>query len=42
MDQILAAAYAAAAAHGTNRAVEMLQEAINRLRNDQWSGAGNR
>lgn len=37
MNQILAAAYAAAAQHGTDKAVEMLQDAIYRLKQDEWS-----
>lgn len=35
--QIMAAAYTAAAALGTNAAVELLKAAIQRLTDDQWN-----
>lgn len=35
--QIMAAAYGAAAALGTNKAIELLEEAIRRLKDDQWN-----
>ncbi len=40
--KIMAAAYLAAAELGTNEAVRLLEQAANQLRNDQWSGPGNR
>lgn len=42
MNQILAAAYAAAATYGTNEAIRMLEDAIRRLQSDQWAGPANR
>lgn len=39
--KILAAAYLAASELGTNKAVELLQDACRDLKRHQWSGAGN-
>ena len=40
--KIMAAAYAAAAELGHNRAIELLEQAAATLRNDQWSSPNNR
>lgn len=40
--KIMAAAYLAAAELGTNEAIRLLEAATAQLRNEQWSGPGNR